>query len=643
VLNGLEEIPWDRLGHAYGQASDVPGLLRELAEGNDKALNALFGNIWHQGTVYEATSYAVPFLIELLEAPEADITGLLGLLSAIAESSAPSDTLADAQPPSTRRQAEHWGERLESLLASRRAAFSAVAAGMPVYLRFLLDPAEGVRAWAAYLLGLTVGSADPCIQVMVGRVDSEPSPHVRASLILAVGAANAAGEAAALWLRDPEPFPRLAAALVLVDVDGGPSGTVTAILARDAPRSLQELRNCPWCIAHGEPMQWLLERLADRLELQVELLGAWMQDESADVRGQAVFAAEEPIRAWRAAPALLVADLARCLSDPDADVRRWAAHALAGAGKAASQVADDLWNVIQHQPVARATPAASALEALCRLQDRRAAGYLLQHLSADPVDLSTVQEFIEFIGPWADRCREPLLRFLPVAPQGRVRNTVITTLGRLCARTEHASELAQLLRDQCGSHPRAAAGVLSDLGPAAVAALPELRALLEHEDPSVRINAARALWRITGDPAPVLQVLHAAIDDPAPRSGRQQALEVLADLGREGAGLADRLPELMASTDDWVAIRAAIAYWHLTADPDPVVPVLLPYIGTSPRGRLALRGLTDLGPAAHPAVPALREAVNSPDRQNTIGVEKSWVWDDEDYREACAQALDHIT
>lgn len=44
----------------------MPGLLRTIASGDAKAADdtvfELFGNIWHQGTVYRATPYAVPFL-----------------------------------------------------------------------------------------------------------------------------------------------------------------------------------------------------------------------------------------------------------------------------------------------------------------------------------------------------------------------------------------------------------------------------------------------------------------------------------------------------------------------------------------------------------------------------------------------------
>src|SRR3984885_12690474 len=88
-LVGLNSIPWGELTHAYGAADDVPGLLLALrtpvpAEaGEDAPLWQLFGNIWHQGTVYEATAYAVPFLIEL--AADRRTPDRLGILSLLAE------------------------------------------------------------------------------------------------------------------------------------------------------------------------------------------------------------------------------------------------------------------------------------------------------------------------------------------------------------------------------------------------------------------------------------------------------------------------------------------------------------------------------------------------------------------------------
>lgn len=73
MLEGLYEIDWSRLHHAYGAADDVPKCIEGLASSDPKvradADGTLYGNIWHQGTIYEATSYAVPFLLELVRNP----------------------------------------------------------------------------------------------------------------------------------------------------------------------------------------------------------------------------------------------------------------------------------------------------------------------------------------------------------------------------------------------------------------------------------------------------------------------------------------------------------------------------------------------------------------------------------------------
>src|SRR5688572_2087947 len=92
MLEALPAINWSALQHAYGPATDVPDQLRKLAsldaEDRKRARWQLYGNIYHQGSVYEATSYAVPFLLEILRAPDTqEKHELLALLQAIAEGS----------------------------------------------------------------------------------------------------------------------------------------------------------------------------------------------------------------------------------------------------------------------------------------------------------------------------------------------------------------------------------------------------------------------------------------------------------------------------------------------------------------------------------------------------------------------------
>lgn len=69
MLAGIAEVDWEGLYHAYGPASDVPVLLGAVTVGDDPTRAAawweLWGNIHHQGSVYEATLPAVAPLVAL--------------------------------------------------------------------------------------------------------------------------------------------------------------------------------------------------------------------------------------------------------------------------------------------------------------------------------------------------------------------------------------------------------------------------------------------------------------------------------------------------------------------------------------------------------------------------------------------------
>jgi hypothetical protein len=70
MLSDIDAVPWSTLRHAFGEASDVPRLIRALGssdrEERQAALKELFAYLLHQGTVYEASALALPFLFELL-------------------------------------------------------------------------------------------------------------------------------------------------------------------------------------------------------------------------------------------------------------------------------------------------------------------------------------------------------------------------------------------------------------------------------------------------------------------------------------------------------------------------------------------------------------------------------------------------
>ena len=164
VLDGLAEIPWRDLSHAYGSAEDVPGLLRAIASGDaetaSNAVHELFGNIWHQGTVYEATEYAVPFLARMAAAGLAS-RDLAQLLGCIAES----------------------GDHGRS--ATPGGAGAAVAAQAGLLAPLLDSPDSQVRTTVAWALAQS-GPAAEVFPALRTRRETEENPPVRAALLRAM-------------------------------------------------------------------------------------------------------------------------------------------------------------------------------------------------------------------------------------------------------------------------------------------------------------------------------------------------------------------------------------------------------------------------------------------------------------------------
>jgi len=68
----LESEEWHRLRHAYGAATDIPPLLRQLAANarpkrgyQDEPWFSLWSSLCHQGDVYSASYAAVPHIVQI--------------------------------------------------------------------------------------------------------------------------------------------------------------------------------------------------------------------------------------------------------------------------------------------------------------------------------------------------------------------------------------------------------------------------------------------------------------------------------------------------------------------------------------------------------------------------------------------------
>src|SRR5687768_8070099 len=81
TLSGLDQISWSSIEHAYGPAADIPSLLNRIATNTGQkqtsALDDLCNAIVHQGTLYEATPHVVPFLLQLADSADHNLTAML--------------------------------------------------------------------------------------------------------------------------------------------------------------------------------------------------------------------------------------------------------------------------------------------------------------------------------------------------------------------------------------------------------------------------------------------------------------------------------------------------------------------------------------------------------------------------------------
>src|SRR5690606_26761247 len=132
--------------HAYGPATNLPRLIRELVDPDPRvreaALDTMYGAVHHQGDVYDSTLAAVPFLLRI--AATGGLPGrdrVVELLASIGGADWPDTDDGEDDEDDPVLTPEHR-DRL-------RAARRLVADGHEVFVRLLADDDPRVRAAAA--------------------------------------------------------------------------------------------------------------------------------------------------------------------------------------------------------------------------------------------------------------------------------------------------------------------------------------------------------------------------------------------------------------------------------------------------------------------------------------------------------------
>ncbi|WP_371615597.1 hypothetical protein [Streptomyces sp. NBC_00454] len=189
--------------------------------------------------------------------------------------------------------------------------------------------------------------------------------------------------------------------------------------------------------------------------------------------------------------------------------------------------------------------------------------------------------------------------------------------------------------------------ILGRIGPPAAAFADRLAAFATGRDPQSRRHhegmAAWAHWRATREDTLALKVCGAAVRS----GGAGRGLPYLADLGPAAAAHADAVHGLLESPGGWTRVAAAHAYWRITGDPEPAVPVLLAAVDPDWTGnpalptREAVRLLGEIGGPAGAVAPLLRRILASEERLGHP-FEGERILADEAYVRTLTEALERI-
>ncbi|MER5205666.1 hypothetical protein [Streptomyces sp. NPDC002825] len=643
-LAGLDDIDWASHRHAYGPAADVPDLLRALFRPDEAAdaADTLLVNLHHQGGwVASASVAALPFLVRAATDPSVTAAVRIDLVDLVA------CVAAEGNRVEPRWIAPGWAEAWNT--------------AVPGLLPLLDDPEPEVRTATVSALEEAHGRADQALAALWARHAGESVPEVLGALVAATGvlARHADRERAATHAR----------LLGLTAPDAGPGERLRAVAALRASGSEggNHARVVAEVLAGGDLGGYrvpdAVELLGGDLAERAGHLAGLLRNPAASTRHEALEAVAGELSRRRSALPLLLSAVAERLDDPEPDNRLFAARVLGMCGTAALPWADRLAAMVTDEGESYLPARDSALWALSRTGDPRCADPLARRLTGERPGFAYFSvhsagwwthelSLSETLGPLVAHARvllPPLrarLRDARSVDEARALCQSLTPWGPAAAPA--IPELCALLETDAAVW---AADALAEIGPEAAAVVDRdrLRALID-APPEGQAFAPRALarayGRLTGDRGPALALYLPRLDEPY---GNDHTAIVLGELGPAGAPYTGRLRELLrAEAAGWVPVRVGEALWRITGRSEEVVPVLVAAIEPYTSGGVTravtetVRLLGGIGPAAAPAVPALRAFLDADERPVEHGSWRS-VPDDDELCAAARKALRAIS
>ncbi|MFE2729143.1 hypothetical protein [Kitasatospora sp. NPDC059327] len=558
-LDGLDSLSWSSHSHAYGSAEDLPDLLRALAgadaDAAKEALSELYGTVLHQGTVYDASAVAVPFLAGLAAAGHrtADVLSLLGDMAA-------SEDEHGAEPGTVR---------------------ATVADQLPLLLPLLEAADADIRRAAAWTVSHTRASV--ALPALLARWEVEPAAAVRAEILSGIARIDPeTGAAVAADALEPSRPAGVRLAAVFAHLDAGAPWTGALRSAMLSLLPAGELHSA-FDLDRTEPLAAVVEALLKRdhpaeREAAFALAEAALRDSRAEVRAEGTWAADRACMLSRSAPSRLVPALrAACVDEASVlDL----SSLFGRLGPAAAPAADVLLPLAARAPEQDDDPADRVLAALVLIAPAMATPLLAAGLGRRPraLDAATGLRSPDRVLPY-DRDLLTAVRTRLARPEALSGNEPWQLTDLLAGWGASAApalpELCALLPHRGDQAARAITAVTQDGAPSERArAVAALRAAAEHGT----LAAARALYDLTGDTVPLLRLLGPELRESTTR--RRHAAAAAGELGPRAATLVPALRAALSAPDvgTMPALDAdsaiAEALWHVTGDAGESVAVL---------------------------------------------------------------------
>ncbi|MFE0453824.1 HEAT repeat domain-containing protein [Streptomyces sp. NPDC058914] len=670
MFDGLHDIDWASMEHAYGSAEEVPALLWALrspdAEERREALDRFHGAVHHQGSVYLPTAASLPFLFELAaDGATPDRAAVVALLVSIGRESLDrgfedDGTEIEYYPPMGCAQAV-------AFLRERGAEFAELAR----------DPDPDVRLAAIGGLGLFLDDADQAAAVLRERLAAEHGIAARLRTVQAAATLAlrlpAATQQMMDWLAglatDPAqgPVTRLAAVVQRVrcvpDEIGEDVVPAAIGLLRESARTLPVRRIAPAPSRPAAPtdtvapqivaafadldrhtrvyapttalLRTFHEALGDRVPERTAVLAEQLSSLDPGSRLDAVRMSGELMRAWRGDHTRLLMLIADQLTTADQEVAAEAAAVLESCYPIAAPAREALAAHVDaqraaHGPHAWAAPDArlrgshqEAVRALARLGDARALPSLLAALDRD-VDAWRAIQVAGHLPQAADQLVPRLcdhLRRIDLSQQWNEMSAnailaALSALGDPAAVPVVAGTLGAAVRHEQDRVTRSALEALGAFGPAAASARETIRSLTTATDAHVRPAAVAALWAVGGDLAEVMPLLLGLLDDSV-TFRISDAADLLGEIGPPAFVALPRLRNLLSHDYEWVRVHCAAALWEIggQAEAPALLDALLQAMAQNPAtANHVVTCLDRMGPLAAPALPLLREQLAQPRR-----------------------------